>query len=101
VAAVPGTALANVSEYRAFILGQDGHIFKAEGFEASDDEEALRKAKCIVDGHDVEVWQLARKVAAIKAVKDEPSRTEQAQQVAEEYAADQRDIIKALRSPAN
>ena len=32
---------------------------------------------------------------------DKPSRTEQAQQVAEEYADDQREIIKKLRKPPN
>jgi len=31
VAAVSGTSLANVNEDRAFILGQDGHVFKAGG----------------------------------------------------------------------
>lgn len=100
-----------MNEYRAFILGQDGHVFKAEGFEAEDDEDALRKAQRLVDGHDIEVWQLARKVGAIKAMtkkpaseegpKDKPSRTEQAQQVAEEYANDLRDIVKKLRKPTN
>jgi len=33
--------------------------------------------------------------------KDEPSRTEQAWQVAEEYASDQREILKKLRKPSN
>ena len=100
-----------MKEYRAFLLGQDGHVFGAEGFEASDDEDALQKAQLLADGHDVEVWELARKVGAIKSVaktlasegslKDEPSRAEQARQVAEEYANDLRDIIKKLRKPEN
>jgi len=33
--------------------------------------------------------------------KDKPSRTEQARQVAEGYADDQREIIKKLRKPTN
>jgi hypothetical protein len=33
--------------------------------------------------------------------KDKPSRTDQARQVAEEYASDQREIIKKLRKPLN
>lgn len=100
-----------MKEYRAFLLGQDGHVFGAEGFEASDDGDALQKAQLLVDDHDVEVWQLARKVGAIKSVaktlasehspKDEPLRAEQARQVAEEYANDLRDIIKKLRKPEN
>ncbi|TPQ34764.1 hypothetical protein C2U70_16470 [Bradyrhizobium guangdongense] len=100
-----------MKEYRAFLLGQDGHIFDAAGFEASDDEDALQKAQSLVDGCDVEIWQLARKVGAIRAVanglasegrpKDESLRAEQARQVAEEYANDQRGIIKKLRKPQN
>jgi len=33
--------------------------------------------------------------------KDEPSRTDQARQAAEEYANDQREILKKLRKPIN
>ena len=33
--------------------------------------------------------------------KDKPSRTEQARKVAEEYASDQREVIKKLRKPLN
>ena len=33
--------------------------------------------------------------------KDTPSRTDQARQVAEEYANDQREILKNLRKPPN
>jgi hypothetical protein len=29
----------------------------------ADDDEAMEKAKQLVDGHDVELWQLDRKVA--------------------------------------
>jgi hypothetical protein len=33
--------------------------------------------------------------------KDKPARTDQARQVAEEYADDQREIIRKLRKPLN
>ena len=33
--------------------------------------------------------------------EDKPTRTDQARQVAEEYANDQREIIKKLRKPLN
>jgi len=96
-----------VKEYRAFFLSQDGHVFKAEGFEASGDGEATQKAQRLVDGHDVEVWQLARKVGSIKSMakewqsekEDKSERTEQARRVAEEYANGQREIINRLRKP--
>lgn len=56
-----------MKDYRAFTIGQDGHISGAEGF--ADDEEALQKARRLVDGHDVEIWQLERKVGLIKAAE--------------------------------
>ncbi|MCS3896085.1 hypothetical protein M2171_005218 [Bradyrhizobium japonicum USDA 38] len=59
-----------MKDYRAFLLDQDGHILCAHGFDAVDDEEALQKARGLVDGHDVEVWQLARKVGLIKTAID-------------------------------
>ncbi|MCS3502826.1 hypothetical protein M2189_007661 [Bradyrhizobium japonicum] len=59
-----------MKDYRAFLLDQDGHIFSAHSFDAVDDEEALQKATRLVDGHDVEVWQLARKVGLIKTAID-------------------------------
>jgi hypothetical protein len=50
-------------EYRAYIIGQDGHIQTRFEFCCSDDEEAKDRAKQYVDGHDVELWQLDRKIA--------------------------------------
>jgi hypothetical protein len=53
-------------DYRAYILGIDGHCFvRVEAF-ASDhphDEAALRAAKELVDGHEVELWDCGRLVA--------------------------------------
>ncbi|MBT1515660.1 hypothetical protein KIP88_34845 [Bradyrhizobium sp. SRL28] len=43
----------------------------------------------------------ARKSAPEDEHQDQPSRIAQAQQVAEEYASDQREIIKKLRKPLN
>jgi hypothetical protein len=51
-----------VSGYYAYIIGKDGHVINRVVIEGADDEEARRKAKQIVDGHDVELWQEARKV---------------------------------------
>ncbi|MCS3497630.1 hypothetical protein M2189_003412 [Bradyrhizobium japonicum] len=70
MAAVSRTSRAHVKDYRAYLLDQDGHIFGAHGFDAVDDEEALQKARRLVDGHDVEIWQLARKVGQIKTAID-------------------------------
>jgi hypothetical protein len=55
-----------MAEYRAYIIGADGRFQKAIDLESPDDETALQKAKQLVDGHDVELWQLGRKVATFK-----------------------------------
>jgi hypothetical protein len=50
-------------EYRAYIVGSDGHFERAIEFECADDDAAMRQAERLIDGHDVELWQRARKVA--------------------------------------
>jgi hypothetical protein len=53
-------------DYRAYILGVDGHCFvRVKSFESDHphDEAALRAAKELVDGHEVELWDCGRLVA--------------------------------------
>ena len=53
-------------EYRAYILGIDGHRFLKVAQFASDqpdDPTAMKAAERLVDGHDVELWDCARLVA--------------------------------------
>ncbi|SFM27251.1 hypothetical protein SAMN03159423_0337 [Bradyrhizobium sp. NFR13] len=52
-------------DYRAYIVGGDGRFQGFEVIEAADDEEAVNAARKFVDGHDVEVWYLDRKVAVL------------------------------------
>jgi hypothetical protein len=52
-------------DYRAYIIGRDGHFKDFEIITADGDEEALKLADRLVDGHDVEVWDLDRKVAVL------------------------------------
>lgn len=54
------------TEYYAYILAPDGHIQNRVVVLGEDDEEAKRLAQKLVDGHDVELWQGARRVAAFK-----------------------------------
>jgi hypothetical protein len=49
-------------DYRAYLVGDDGH-FEAVSLVCDDDADATEKAKRLVDGHDVELWQRARKIA--------------------------------------
>ena len=57
---------AQVPDYRAYLIGLDGRIFSAVVLDCKDDAEAIKKAKQLVDGHDIELWQLTRKIATFK-----------------------------------
>ncbi len=51
-------------EYRIYIVGDDGHFRSSISLpNCPDDEAALEAAMQLIDGHDMEVWQYARKVA--------------------------------------
>jgi hypothetical protein len=52
-----------MSGYYAYFTGDDGHITKRVTILAANDEEAKERAKQLVDGHDVELWQSDRKIA--------------------------------------
>jgi len=50
-------------DYRAYIIGIDGHFIKAEFLsDHPDDATAIEAAKHLVDGHDVELWDRDRMV---------------------------------------
>jgi hypothetical protein len=52
-----------MTQYRAYIIGADGEFQSSGPLECADDAAALKKAKQFVDGHHVELWQFARKIA--------------------------------------
>jgi hypothetical protein len=54
-------------DYRAYIVGPDGRFMDFKPIDAVDDAEALRAAHALLDGHDIELWHLARKVGVIHA----------------------------------
>lgn len=59
-----------MAEYRAYILTPDGRISKPVDLDCPDDEAAKEAARQLVDGHDVELWQGARKVETFKRKPD-------------------------------
>jgi hypothetical protein len=61
---IPGTM-----HFRAYILNDHGRIFNFAELEADGDDDAKRQARHLRDGFDVEVWQLDRKVAVLKAIR--------------------------------
>ncbi len=52
--------------YRAYMIRRDGHIIYRVDIECDDDEAAKERAKLLMDGHDVELWDGARKIAEFK-----------------------------------
>jgi hypothetical protein len=50
-------------DYRAYALGPEGRIIQSYESVCTDDEAAKVRAKQYVDGHDIELWQLGRRVA--------------------------------------
>jgi hypothetical protein len=59
-----GTAMR---DYRAYVIGPDGHFMKRFDFWCQDDEAAKDCAKQLVDGHDVELWRQDQKIAEFKS----------------------------------
>ena len=60
-------------DYRAYILGIDGHRFiKAAGFlsDHPDDATALAAAKQLIDGHDVELGSWTAKLRRSSRTQD-------------------------------
>ena len=58
--------------YYAYIVGHDGHIQNRVVILCDDDEEAKRRAKRLVNGHAVELWQEARRVATFEPTTSGP-----------------------------
>ncbi|MDB5550217.1 MAG: hypothetical protein JWL86_201 [Rhizobium sp.] len=55
-----------MSDYRVCILGSDGHFKTSFALDCPDDEVAKAQAKQFVDGHDLELWCCARKIAVFE-----------------------------------
>jgi hypothetical protein len=52
-----------MSQFRAYVIGQDGHIVRRIDLDkCSDETDAREVAKRLVDGHDVELWELDRRI---------------------------------------
>ncbi len=55
--------------YRAYLVDQNDRVVSFKPIDAETDEEAIAAARQFVDGCDVEVWYLGRKVARLKPEK--------------------------------
>jgi hypothetical protein len=57
-------------DYRAYLLDEAGHISHPPKIIAAEtDDEAVEAAMPFVNGHDVELWHLDRRVALLRHIK--------------------------------
>jgi hypothetical protein len=54
-----------VVDYRAYVIGSDGHFYRSVTLDCADDADAVEQAKQLLDGHDIELWQFDRKVVML------------------------------------
>jgi hypothetical protein len=52
--------------FSAYIVDQQGYVIKRVDLALEQEEDAAERAKRLVDGHDVELWQRDRKIATFK-----------------------------------
>lgn len=55
--------------YRAYLIDANNRVASYKPVDADTDAEALRVARQLVDGHDVEVWLLDRMIGRLDHVK--------------------------------
>ena len=56
-----------MNEYRAYIIGRDGHFASCRAFRCADDTEAVAFARQLVDGQDVELWSGERFIVRLQS----------------------------------
>jgi hypothetical protein len=52
--------------YRAYVIGRDGHIQDRIDLFCDNDDEAKERAKQLVDGYAVELWDEGRQIAVFE-----------------------------------
>jgi hypothetical protein len=57
-------------EYRAYVIDDEGYISGFDRMTCRDDEEALQRARLLMDGQDIEVWAGNRLVSLISGDQD-------------------------------
>lgn len=62
--------MGRMAEYRAYIIGDDGHFISFRAFVCDTDDDATVWAKQLVDGHDIELWNGERRVIRLSHKKD-------------------------------
>jgi len=55
-----------MEEYRAYVMGPDGHIESRIDIVCRDEIDAKERAKALVNGHDIELWHGDRVIAKFR-----------------------------------
>jgi DUF2934 family protein len=55
-------------DYRAFQIGEDGHVTGRIDLVCTDDEDAKRQAQQLVGQYSIELWQHDRRIALFESV---------------------------------
>jgi hypothetical protein len=58
-----------MQEYGAYVIGPDGHVIQRFDIVCADVEAAKARAKRLVNGYAIELWQLDRKIATFESKK--------------------------------
>jgi hypothetical protein len=53
--------------YRAFKIDRNGRVFDSIDLSCVGDEDAKKQAEALVNGHDIELWRLDRRISVFKA----------------------------------
>jgi hypothetical protein len=64
-----------MKEYRAYIVGTDGHYSDRIEFFCKDDDAAKRRARALVDGCAVVLWRETSLIAEYKPDRRDPAGT--------------------------
>jgi hypothetical protein len=62
--------LTEVNEYRAYVIGIDGHFLRVIDLVCPDDGTAKEYASQLVDGHDIELWHGDRKIERFSRTRE-------------------------------
>jgi hypothetical protein len=58
-----------MQEYRAYLIGQDGHFIRRIDLLCADDGAAKEQAKALMGGDAIELWQKGRMIATFEPPK--------------------------------
>jgi hypothetical protein len=61
--AIPPASMAQMTDFRLYVIGSDGHFVRAIHLDCPDDSAAIELAKQHIGSDDMELWQRDRLIA--------------------------------------